>query len=93
MSKRVGSINLRSTGQRAMRLTLGSIDAETVGSQTQEFVGVIDELAADVVAFCSQAVTVFSQLDDTRPALTGRRTRRGWKADSSGLAKGCSNLE
>jgi len=38
-------------------LTLGGVDAEAVGSQTQEVVGVVDELTADILAFRGQAVT------------------------------------
>ena len=49
-----------SSSEPIVGLTLGSVDAETISSQTQEVVGVIDELAADVLAFCGQAVTVLS---------------------------------
>ena len=39
-----------------MGLTLGGVDAEAVGSQAQEIVGVVNELSADVVTFRGQAV-------------------------------------
>jgi len=50
------SVNLSST-RPTVGLTLGGVDAEAVGSQPQEVVCVINELAADVLAFRGQAVT------------------------------------
>lgn len=47
-------INPSST-EPIVRLTLGSIETEAVGSQREEIVGMISELAADVVGFRGQA--------------------------------------
>lgn len=57
MSKIGGLVNQNFKGANSnVWLTLGSVDAEAIDSQTQKFIGVINKLAADVVAFCSQAV-------------------------------------
>ena len=50
-----------STTGPTMGLTLGCVDTEAVGSQTQEVIGVVNELAADVVGSRGQAAIGSSQ--------------------------------
>lgn len=49
------SINVSLSGL-TVGLTLGSVNADAVDSKTQEIVGVANELPADVIGLCGQAV-------------------------------------
>lgn len=48
-------VNQPSSTEPIVGLTLGSIETEAVSSQREEIVGMISELAADVVGFRGQA--------------------------------------
>jgi hypothetical protein len=57
--------------------TLGSVETEAVSAETQEIVRMVNELAADVLGFCGQAVVGLGRFENMYQVFMEGLTRRG----------------